>query len=687
MYAESTSAGVTVNALSQISATIVVTSSNSPAGVGQSVTFTATVSGSGTAPTGSVAFFEGSQPLGTASLSGGRATLTTAFASAGTHTITATSGGDSTYFAASAAFSQAITAPGASITIAANPLNATMGQPVTLTAQLSAPPSGVPAATGTIQFLDGTVLLGSAPITGGGASISTTMLSAGSHQISAAFGGDSNWAAARSGGLTVTIQAPTRKSASIALSSSNSPSVVGQSVTFVASVSGESGTPTGSVRFADGDQTLGTAGLSGGQATFTTSFTGARTHDIFAFYGGDGGYSDVSARIGQMVVAVTPTLTLAANRATITTAEPVTFTAQLSAAPSGAPAATGTVQFLDGTAVLGSATLANGAAALTASGLTAGSHRIVAAFSGDGNWYSARSQAVTVSVTAAASNTVLTATFTSTRTTLTAAVAGAGSVQFIDDTAGAVLGESRIAGGVASMTLAASDTLALAGHSVTALYSGDQTLLASSSNPVVLAAMINAAGNMSASFAPEELTTIFGAGLGQSTQAAAASLLPETLGGVVVAIVDAAGQTHNAGLSYVSPGQVNFVVPAGVPQGPATFTLYRGGAAVFTIKGLMTAVAPGIFTQSGGAAAQIVRDGENSYLTLYGTGIRNRSSVSAVSCFLDGQEVPVSYAGPQGDFTGLDQVNVAIPSGLSGAVSVVLMVDGQRSNTASIVLR
>jgi uncharacterized protein (TIGR03437 family) len=510
------------------------------------------------------------------------------------------------------------------------------------------------------------------------------MLSAGSHQMTAVFSGDSYWAAAQSGALTVTIQAPNRRGASISLSSSNSPSVVGQSVTFTAVVSSESGTPTGSVRFADGDQTLGTVSLAGGQASLTTSFTVARTHDIFAFYGGDGGYSDVSARIGQMVVAVTPTITLTANRATAAFGDPVTLTAQLSAPPSGAPAAGGTVQFLEGAVVLGSAPVGNGAAALSTSGLTAGSHRIVAAYSGDGNWYSARSQTVTVSVTAAASNTVLSASFTSTRTMLTASVSGGGSVQFVDDTAGTVLGEVRLSGGAASMTLTAAEALKIAGHSVTALYSGSEALLASRSNPVVLAAMISAAGSMSASFAPEELATIFGAGLGQSTQTAAQSRLPETLGGIALTIADAAGQTRNAGLVYVSPAQVNFVLPAGIAPGAATFTLYRGGTAAITIQGIIAPVAPGIFS-----AAQVVRDGEDSYLTLYGTGIRNRTSLAAVSCFLEGQEVPVLFAGAQADFAGLDQVNVRIPASLreAGTVPVELVVDGQRSNTATVVLR
>jgi uncharacterized protein (TIGR03437 family) len=70
------------------------------------------------------------------------------------------------------------------------------------------------------------------------------------------------------------------------------------------------------------------------------------------------------------------------------------------------------------------------------------------------------------------------------------------------------------------------------------------------------------------------------------------------------------------------------------------------------------------------------------YLSLFGTGIRNRSSLSNVTVTINGISVPVLYAGPQSQFPGLDQVNVALTSNLraSGETNVVLMVDGQTAN-------
>jgi uncharacterized protein (TIGR03437 family) len=74
------------------------------------------------------------------------------------------------------------------------------------------------------------------------------------------------------------------------------------------------------------------------------------------------------------------------------------------------------------------------------------------------------------------------------------------------------------------------------------------------------------------------------------------------------------------------------------------------------------------------------------YLTLYGTGIRNLSSLSNVTLTINSISVPVLYAGPQPSFQGLDQVNVTLTLNLrgSGEVPVILTVDGQSSNAVTI---
>ena len=54
-----------------------------------------------------------------------------------------------------------------------------------------------------------------------------------------------------------------------------------------------------------------------------------------------------------------------------------------------------------------------------------------------------------------------------------------------------------------------------------------------------------------------------------------------------------------------------------------------------------------------------------------------------------GHQVPLLYAGPQGQFAGLDQVNITLPSSLAGTgeASVYLVADGKMSNVASMKIQ
>ena len=74
------------------------------------------------------------------------------------------------------------------------------------------------------------------------------------------------------------------------------------------------------------------------------------------------------------------------------------------------------------------------------------------------------------------------------------------------------------------------------------------------------------------------------------------------------------------------------------------------------------------------------------YVSFYGTGIRNRSSLANVAMTINGIGVPVLYAGPAPGYTGLDQVNAGLVLSLrgSGESNVVLTVDGQAANTVTI---
>jgi hypothetical protein len=136
--------------------------------------------------------------------------------------------------------------------------------------------------------------LGTATLSSGQATFSTSALTRGNHAITASYSGDANF-------LTSTSTAygePVNKGATMTLvGSSPNPSLAGQAVTFTATVSVNSlaaGTPTGSVTFKEGSTVLGSGQLTlvgaMAQATFTTAALGVGSHTITAAYAGDNNF-------------------------------------------------------------------------------------------------------------------------------------------------------------------------------------------------------------------------------------------------------------------------------------------------------------------------------------------------------------------------------------------------------------
>ena len=163
---------------------------------------------------------------------------------------------------------------------------------------------------------------------------------------------------------------------------------------------------------------------------------------------------------------------------------------------------------------------------------------------------------------------------------------------------------------------------------------------------------------------------------------------------------------------FVSPAQASFIMPSETASGPATITVIGANRIPVSTAIMVRPVAPGIFTLNstgqGAPAGQIFRvhldgtkdapqdlgvfDGvqnrwvpvpidlgaltDTVYLVLYGTGFRHYG-VTPV-CMIAEQQLPVLFAGAQGGFTGLDQVNLLLPPSLRarGTVQARLMADG-----------
>jgi uncharacterized protein (TIGR03437 family) len=236
-----------------------------------------------------------------------------------------------------------------------------------------------------------------------------------------------------------------------------------------------------------------------------------------------------------------------------------------------------------------------------------------------------------------------------------------------------------------------------------------------------------------ASFAREELASeaiiaAFGEGLATSTQVATSLPLPTQLAGTTVSVRDSAGMERLAQLFFVSPEQVNYWMPPGTAPGPATVTVTNGDdeASLETLQ--VANVSPGLFTANangqGVAAAVALRvraDGTQSFepvarfdaaqnrfvsapidlgpdmgansdqvfLLLFGTGWRFRSAPSAATCVIGGLNSEVLFAGAQGDFVGLDQMNIRLARALigRGEVDLVVTADGRVANTVRLNIK
>lgn len=221
--------------------------------------------------------------------------------------------------------------------------------------------------------------------------------------------------------------------------------------------------------------------------------------------------------------------------------------------------------------------------------------------------------------------------------------------------------------------------------------------------------------------AADSIVSLFAPGLAPRVEIAPAGPLPASLAGVSVNVRDAKGVTLPAPLFFVSPGQINLHLPAGLAPGFAVLAATSAGQIVAEGTARIDAVAPTLFSANStgsGAPAGIairaasdgaqtrenlftcattaascrpapiaLRDGEAVYLLLFGTGLRGRTSLAGVQVTVGGVNVPVAYAGEQGEAPGFDQINAGpLPRELAGrgTVELTVTVDGQRANALEV---
>lgn len=226
-------------------------------------------------------------------------------------------------------------------------------------------------------------------------------------------------------------------------------------------------------------------------------------------------------------------------------------------------------------------------------------------------------------------------------------------------------------------------------------------------------AVVSAASYDAKSVAVEGIVSAFGANLAAAPVAAETLPLPTELGGARVVVRDASGTERAAPLFYVSNSQVNFQIPPGSVPGEALTELFINGQIASRGPLDLAVSAPAIFTadSSGGGypAGTVLRYrggelvateplvdydpvqrrfvgrpidpgpvGDSLFLVLYGTGFRNHGGLGAIGVRIGGLDSQVLYAGAQGSYVGLDQLNLRLPRELAGRgeVEIAMTVNG-----------
>ena len=472
------------------------------------VTLTATVKASTASaiPSGTVTFYNGTVSIGSVSLSGGVAALTTSSLPAGTDSISAIySGTDTLASSTSNAVSIMVNPVVVSTTtaLAASSTALTQGSAVTFTATVTQA-SGTTAPTGTVSFYNGSVLVGSAPLAAGLATLSTSALPAGTDSVSAAYSGAVSFKASSSGIVVITIKAASSTAISTITTLSSSSSSISQNspVTFVARVKQAAGTatPTGAVTFLSGGVTVGTAQLASGTASFSTSSLPAGTASITAAFAGTSTFKPstspaVSITVQPAAVATATSLSTSAASAIVNSS--LTLTAHVKAA-SGTTTPTGTITFFNGTAAIGTASLTSGSASITTSNLPEGHQSLSAAYNGSSSFLKSTSNAVSITIasppTTATVGTItkvvsstsqadqgFTICLTATVTASAGTTVPTGEVAFIIGSR--KIGSAALAGGKAYLTTSA---LPVGSDAILASYEGNGTFSPSSSTSVIV---------------------------------------------------------------------------------------------------------------------------------------------------------------------------------------------------------
>ncbi|QQS48336.1 MAG: hypothetical protein IPM66_06765 [Acidobacteriota bacterium] len=250
----------------------------------------------------------------------------------------------------------------------------------------------------------------------------------------------------------------------------------------------------------------------------------------------------------------------------------------------------------------------------------------------------------------------------------------------------------------------------------------DAMVMRISTPDIFVVTPVSAASFNGGGLAPDSIASIFGIDLAEGVEVAGSVPLPTSLLGTSVKMTDSSGTEMDVPLFFVSPSQINILIPGETAPGRARLVITNARNISQEAAVWINPVAPGLFTANaagtGAPAAILLRvkaDGEQSFepvafydefgnvtpspirfgeatdqlfLILFATGVR-KGALEDVRVSIAGLEIPVLFAGEQGGFVGLDQVNLSLPRELAGRGEVLLRLEADQwmANQVSLVFR
>lgn len=459
----------------QIATTTTLNTDANPLSAGATLHLTAQVAvGSGATAsgtiTGQVTFMDGATTLGTIQLSNAlTAGMDVHALSVGTHALTAVYQGNTNYASSTGNFTEVVTQTSTTATLTSLSTPTLAGRAAIFNVTVA---SNTGTPTGTVNLMDGSTVVGAAPVTRGVATFTVNTLTPGAHTLTAAYLGDTNYLATTSAPILQTVNLAV---ATVTLSGPTQPVNVTATATFTGTLGSPGVTPSGTLTLQEGTTVLAIQAVSSNYS-FSINSLPAGAHTVIVAYSGDSNNAAAQSAPVTLTVQLAPTATTLTGSGTpALLGSPVTLNATTTSATANL---TGSVTFFDGATALGTANLINGAASLTTTALAFGQHTLTATYTADVNHAASTSAALQQNIVQQAqlqltsalnpANSGQTIVFSASLPAI-AGTTPTGTVVFSSD--GATLATAPIdSTGLARVQTA---VLSVATHLITATYAGD----------------------------------------------------------------------------------------------------------------------------------------------------------------------------------------------------------------------